>query len=210
MLHCLTLVLVFAVFGQEASAEENPPNVLFEERFEGKIDESWTWLREDSDAWRIRDGALEIRAQPGDASTVKNALVREAPRRRKGHSYAIEVTVTNLAPPTEQYEQLGITWYHDGKPALKYVKERIDGALYVHPDKAPLKENTVHLRLVVAGNKVVGQFHTDAKENFQTTFAAELPPPGEKDEISLQTYHGPADAEHWMRFDDFRVVEIRE
>jgi hypothetical protein len=120
------------------------------------------------------------------------------------------VTATNLSPPTEQYEQLGITWYHDGKPVLKFVKERIDGRTYVHPDKVPMEKTTVHLRLVVDERKAVGQFRAGEKAEYKTAFEAELPPPGKKDEISLQTYHGPADAEHWMRFDEFRIVEVSD
>ena len=66
----------------------------------------------------IREKALEIRVQPGVNKTVKNALVRAAPDRRKG-TYAIEVTVTNTVKPTKQYEQAGITWYKDGRPVFK-------------------------------------------------------------------------------------------
>jgi hypothetical protein len=193
-----------------AYAVDATANVLFEDQFEKEPHESWRWLGEDRDAWRVKDGALEIRAQPGDANTVKNALVREAPRRRDGRAYAVEVTVTNLAPPTEQYEQLGITWYHDGKPVTKFVKERIDGETYVFPGKVPMKEAAVQLRLIVRGRNIIGQYRTDGKEDYKTAFEGELPPPGERDEISLQTYHGPADAEHWMRFDDFRIVEVAD
>ena len=36
-----------------------------------------------------------------------------------------------------------------------------------------------------------------------------LPGPGD-DRVSIQCYNGPPDAEHWIRFDDFRVVELAE
>ena len=42
---------------------------------------SFKALREDKPAWRIRDGGLEIRVQPGKAGTVRNALVRDVAER---------------------------------------------------------------------------------------------------------------------------------
>lgn len=203
------LVVVLFAFSSVSSAEE-VRRVLFEDGFEKELAESWRWLREDRDAWRIRDGGLEIRAQPGDANTVRNALIRDAPDRAAGRKYAIEVTVTNTTPPTEQYEQLGLTWYQEGKPVFKFVKERIDGETFVFPGKVPMKEKSVQLRLIVNGRRIIGQYRTGKDEPYATAVEAELPPAGEKDEISLQTYHGPADAEHWMRFDDFRIVELAE
>jgi len=87
------------------------PRVVFQDRFEGKLGEGWTWLRENPQTWRIKDSALEIRVEPGVAHNVKNALLRQAPDRRTGKKYAAEVTITMTAPPTKQYEQAGITWY---------------------------------------------------------------------------------------------------
>ena len=46
----------------------------------------------------------------------------------------MEVNVTNLSQPTNPCEYAGITWYHDGKPVYKLVKELIDGELYILPD----------------------------------------------------------------------------
>ena len=89
--------------------------IIFEDHFDGNLDESWSWLRENPDHWRIENGGIEIRVQPGVADTVENALLRPAPNRNEG-SFAIEVTITNHTHPTQQYEQAGITWYQDDKP----------------------------------------------------------------------------------------------
>ena len=106
--------------------------VIFEDNFDGKLGEGWSWLREHPDYWRLSDGGLELCVEPGVADTVRNALVRPAPDRNEG-TFAIEVTVTNHTHPTQQYEQAGITWYNDGKPVFKEVKELIDGDLYIIP-----------------------------------------------------------------------------
>jgi hypothetical protein len=184
------------------------PRVLFEDTFDEKLGDGWTWIRENPDAWRIKDGALEIRVEPGVANTVKNALVREAPDRRTTN-YAVEVTITFTAEPTRQYEQAGITWYHAQKPVFKLVHERIDGKDWIIPGRKPAPSRTVQLRLVVEGTQRTAQYREDAKGEFQTAASGKLPPPGE-DQVSIQCYNGPADAEHWIRFDDFRIVELAE
>ncbi len=188
--------------------EAAEPKVIFEDRFDAKPATGWSWLRENPGAWRVRDKALEIRVEPGVAPTVKNALVRPAPDRRKGR-LAVEVTVTNLTRPIQQYEQAGITWYIDGKPVFKLVKELIDGGLYIIPGKVPMDSKSVQLRLVVTADSFTAQFRPDAKGEFKTAAAGKLPSPG-KDEVSIQCYNGPAKAEHWIRFDDFRVLELGE
>jgi hypothetical protein len=183
-------------------------SVIFEERFDGKLDESWSWLRENAQAWRIRRDALEIRVEPGVARTVRNALVRKAPDRKQG-KFAIDVTVTNTTRPTAQYEQAGITWYHEGKPVFKLVKELIDGELFIIPGKKAMPSEKVQLRLIVSSNKFVAQFRPDCRGEFQTAATGTLPLPGD-DQVSIQCYNGPADAEHWIRFDDFRILKLPE
>ncbi len=49
----------------------------------------------------------------------------------------------------------------------------------------------------------------DAKGEFLTAATGELPAAG-ADEVSLQCYHGPPDAEHWIRFDDFRILKLED
>ncbi|MFH1922461.1 MAG: hypothetical protein ABIP48_21580 [Planctomycetota bacterium] len=196
--------VAWLLFCTALSAAEDPP--LFEDRFEGKLGEGWTWIRENPDAWRIAEGALEICVEPGLAATVKNALVREAPDRSKG-KFAFEVTVANTTRPIRQFEQAGLTLYHEGKPVFKLVKELIGGELYIIPGKVPMGSTKVQLRLIVSADSFTAQFRPDAKGEFKTAATGRLPAPG-KDQISVQCYHGPPDAEHWIRFDDFRILKL--
>jgi len=181
-------------------------DVLFEDHFEGKPAAGWSWLSEDPKAWRIQDNALEILVQPGVATTVKNALVRDAPDRRKG-THAIDVTVTNHTMPTRQYEQAGITWYSNGRPVFKLVKELIKGKLYIIPGRKPMPAKTVQLRLIVTAGEWTAQYRPGGKGEFLTAAKGKLPPPG-RDQVSIQCYNGPTDAEHWIRFDDFRITKL--
>jgi hypothetical protein len=181
-------------------------SVIFEDFFEGKLDKGWSWLRENPKTWRIRNGGLEICNEPGAAQDVKNALLRKAPDRGKG-KFAVDVTIKNHTVPTQQYEQAGITWYNNGKPVFKLVKELVDGQLMIIPGRKPMKSETVQLRLVVSGSDYTVQFRPDGKGQFQTAATGELPPPGD-DQVSIQCYHGLTDAEHWIRFDDFRILKL--
>ena len=223
----IALAVGLLAFGQVACVQTVSPNATgaekkrpsgpaaggdsgtyFSDSFAGKLGAGWRWLREDKKAWRIKDGGLEIRVQPGLAGTVKNALVREAPDRTKG-PYTVDVTIANHTAPTNQYEQAGITWYHKGRPAMKFVKELVNGKVLIVPGLKPMGDKTVQLRLVVDGTKWTALYRPGGKGEFLTAAAGKLPAPG-ADEISIQCYNGPPNAEHWIRFDDFRITPLKK
>ena len=206
MRRALLVAAALALCCGSLSAAE--PRVVFEDGFKGKLGEGWTWLRENPKAWRIKDDALEIRVEPGVNTSVKNALLRPAPDRSTG-TFAIEVTVTNTTRPTRQYEQAGITWYHNGRPVFKLVKELIKGKLFIIPGRKPMPSKSVQLRVVVTAKGLTAQYRPDGKGEFLTAGTRRLPPPG-KDQVSIQCYNGPPDAEHWIRFDDFRILQLAE
>jgi hypothetical protein len=180
--------------------------ILFEEDFTGTLDAQWSWLRQDENHWRIVDGGLEIHVDPGVADTVKNALVRPAPDRSQG-TFAIEVTVTNHSYPIQQYEQAGITWYNNGKPVFKEVKELIDGALFIIPGRQPMEAQSVRLRLLVSADSWEAQYCPEGQSEFQTAATGDLPEPGD-DQVSIQCYNGPPEAEHWIRFEQFCIKRV--
>lgn len=182
--------------------------VVFEEPFSGKLAEGWRWIREEPSDWRFRDNALEICVRPGDAQTVKNALVRPAPDRNSG-KYAVEVTITNLKPPVNQFEQAGITWYCNGKPVFKLVKELVDGKIVIIPGRKPMTNDTVQLRLIVDKENYIAQYRPNAEGEFLTATTGKLPPP-DNDEVSIQCYHGSNDSDRWIKFDDFRIVKLKD
>lgn len=200
---CLAALLVFG-----GSLLAGEPRVVFEDRFDGKLGDGWSWQRGDAQTWRFRDGALEIRVEPGVATTVKNALLRKAPDRSKGR-FAAEVTVTHTAAPTKQFEQLGITLYQNEKPGPKLVHELIDGKTYIIPGRIPTETKSVQLRMVLSKDQLLFQFRPEGKGEFRTVGTRPLPVTA-NEQISIQCYQGPADAEHWMRFDDFRLIELPE
>ena len=212
MKHLLILTTFFlppSIFSaQPASAGAAEGKVLFEDNFQGHLADRWDWIREHADHWCVRDGALEIRVVPGRADTVKNALVRPAPPRSKT-PYAIDLTVTNLSPPTEQWEQAGITWYQNGKPVFKLVKELVDGKVMIIPGRKPIDSKTVQLRLVLTADSYTAMFREEGRGEIQVAATGKLPP-SEREQVSIQCYNGPPDAEHWIRFDHFRIAKLAD
>jgi hypothetical protein len=202
-----TILPIFVLLWICGTLFATEPGVVFEDKFDTKVGDGWAWLRENTKAWRIRNGGLEIRVEPGLAHNVKNALLRSARDRSKG-TYAIEVTITFTTPPTNQFEQAGITWYQKGSPVFKLVHEHIDGKDYIIPGKVPAPEKTVRLRLLVTKNKYTAQFQPGPKGEFKTVASGNLAP-GSEEQVSIQCYNGPADAEHWMQFTGFRIEEVK-
>jgi regulation of enolase protein 1 (concanavalin A-like superfamily) len=191
----------------------------FVDRFEGKLDPGWSWIREHREAWRIRDNALEVRVEPGNmwggANNAKNVLIRPAP----GGSGTIEASVQVENRPTEQYEQVNLVWFYDDSHMVKLGQELVDGQLSIvmgreEKDRTrtiaiiPLEAHSVRLRFSVTADEIRGEFKLPGGE-WRTAGTCDLPdPPASKAKVSLQFYQGPANAEHWAKVTDFRL-EIR-
>lgn len=199
-------LLALTTCAKPTSADPAEEAIVFEDKFQGDLADGWSWIRERGAHWCVREGKLEIRVVPGLAETVENALVRSAPA-RSGGMYAIDVTVTNNSPPTQQWEQAGITWYRDGKPVLKVVKELVDGEVMIIPGRKPIASKTVQLRLVVTADSYTAMYRDEGESDFQVAATGKLPAAG-NEQVSIQCYNGPPNAEHWIRFDNFRIVKL--
>lgn len=200
-----------AISARPDDAKAGPDKPLFEDAFDGKLAEGWSWLRETKGYWRLREKGLEIRVEPGLAETVKSALLRDAPD-RAATPFAAEVTIIN--EPSNQFEQAGIVWYRDGKPIVKLVKELVDGQLSVVLSgegffaKKPVSSKRLELRFEVDAKGFTGLYREKASDPWQKAGGAALPA-DLKPQLSLQCYHGPKDAEHWVRFERFKILPLQ-
>ncbi len=193
-------------------------DALFQDDFDGKLGEGWSWVREHRDCWRATGRGLEVRIEPGNmwgpANDAKNVLVRAAPDATKDE---IEVSVNVENKPTEQYEQVDLVWYFDDGHMVKLGRELVDGKLSIvmgreENDRArtitiiPLDAASVRLRLRVKGDQIRGQFLAPDASEWRDAGHCDLPVPANgQAKISLQFYQGPAHAEHWARITEFRI-----
>jgi regulation of enolase protein 1 (concanavalin A-like superfamily) len=196
-------------------------DTLFEDDFQGKLGEGWSWVREHRAAWRISGRGLEVHIEPGNmwgpANDAKNILVRPAPATT---NESIEVSVNVENRPTSQYEQVDLVWYFDDGHMVKLGQELVDGKLSIvmgreENDRTrtiaiiPLDSFSVRLRLTVKGSRIHGQFRTPGAVEWREAGECDLPaPPDAQGKISLQFYQGPANIEHWARITEFQVCRL--
>lgn len=192
--------------------------VLFEDNFNGKLGEGWSWVREHREAWRVSGSGLEVRVEPGNmwggANDAKNVLVRNAPDVGQGE---LEISVTIENRPTAQYEQADLVWYYDDSHMVKLGQELVDGKLCIvmgreEKDRTrtvkivPIEAFKVQVRFLVKGKILRGQFRPAGFDTWQEVGECDLPAPENgKPKISLQFYQGSPDAEHWVRVTEFRI-----
>jgi regulation of enolase protein 1 (concanavalin A-like superfamily) len=191
---------------------------LFEDRFDGKLADGWSWVREDKGDWNVKDGTLRIRATPGNLweaeNTARNLLLRAAPQGKK--SFAAEVTVTHA--PVTFAEQAGLLWYRDDDNYVKLMKEFYDGKTSVvlaaeQAGKAVYRESacpaeTVTFRLTVAGDEVLGEYRAGGAREWTTV--GKLPfKPGDGARIGLNAHHAPSGTQRWAVVQEFRLLDVR-
>jgi len=202
-------------------AQEKP---LFEEKFEGKLSEGWSWVREDPAAWKLEGGALKIKAQPGTiyykTNNAKNMLLISSPAAgTEADPVAAEVTVAS--EPGVNGEQAGLLLYVDDNNYVKLVREydkpkdgdgRVSAVMLREAKAIPepfqkKPESPERLRLVWAGGKVTGQFKT-GEAGVWVTVATVDAPPGEHPRFGLCSNGAPPDADRWATLRNFRILKV--
>jgi regulation of enolase protein 1 (concanavalin A-like superfamily) len=189
---------------------------LFRDDFTNRLADGWSWIREDKSGWRVTASGLEIRVQPGNmwgpANNATNVLVRSLPNPTNS---AVEISVTIENRPTEQYEQADLVWYYDDSHMVKLGQELVDGKLSIvmgreAKDKTstmaiiPIQSAVVHMRLLVKGNSIRGEYRLSLEKEWKLAGECDLPVNGAP-KASLQVYQGPKSLEHWARFTAFSI-----
>ena len=208
LFYLYSLVFLSAALQNSIASAAKNAELVFQDNFQGQLADGWNWIRHNPAHWYVRTGNLQIRVVPGRADTVENALVRPAPQRSEAN-FAIDLAVTNDSVPTEQWEQGGITWYQNGKPVFKLVKELVDGKAMIIPGRKLVDSQSVDLRLVVTADSYTALYRAKGEKDFQVAASGQLPP-GENEQVSIQCYHGPPHAEHWMVFSYFRIRKLTD
>lgn len=188
----------------------------FKEKFGGKLDTDWKWIRENPRTWRAVGDRLEIRIEPGNmwgpANDGKNVLVRSVPDPAE-QQVELRARVANV--PSEQWEQVDLVWYYDDSHMVKIGLEQVDGKVTIvmgreEKDRArtitiiPTDLRDVELRLTASGNQIVGEFKKPGAEKWERAGECDLPGKG-KANMSIQTYNGHPEKEHWAQIKHLSV-----
>ena len=194
------------------------PNVLFEEKFTGKLDREWVWLHEDAKAWRVEDGTLGIVATGGSMwrslNNYKNILMRPTPVDPKV-GFQFEVLLDNA--PQQQFEHAGIACRYDdgnyvilnkeflGQQELLMIAEV--NALPLLPGiKQAYEPREVWLRMTVSKGRVVGQYR--ARETDAWLTMGEIALPKSEKPLQIGPIAGLGKDGREARFRYFRVTEL--
>jgi regulation of enolase protein 1 (concanavalin A-like superfamily) len=212
VLACAALILADVAAGPE------DVDVVFEETFpKGELSAGWTWIRENPEAWRVRDGALEILIEQGNmwggANDAKNVLVRPLPD-AEGRPLVIACTMEN--DPTNQYEQIDLVWYYADSHMVKIGIEQVDGERTIvmgreEKDKTrtikivPLASTKVDVWFRVVGDTITGSYRLPGEDAWREVGSCEVPRKG-KPHMSIQAYQGDPNAPHWARVSNLGIL----
>jgi regulation of enolase protein 1 (concanavalin A-like superfamily) len=195
--------------------------VLFEENFQEKLGDGWSWLYEDPAAWRIEGGKLQIQPTGGSpwegSRDGKNYLLRKPPEPQAG-DLAVEVLVEHR--PTQPFEHAGIMWYYDddnyvtlnkesfgGKQVALFVVEK-DGKGQPPYGEIPYQDEAIWLRLRVSAKTITGQFRASTKEEWRTAGSRALQFQG-KPSIVMHAGYGPKnDKDRRVSLSRFKILRI--
>ena len=212
------LVLGFLVMTQWTIRGEEV--AVFEDAFSGEtLKPGWSWVREEPSEWRLRDGALELRAQPGkiwSGNDAKNVMLWAPPAEG---NFVAEVSVTQKAD--QKWEQVGLLWYAHDDQFVKLISEFIDGENFVVMAresrdtneknqvfaKIPIPAPDVRLRLEVRGDEVKSLYQLPGSTEWKEAATCALKG-RDKARFGLFTQNGPAEQVHWARLKNFRVLRL--
>lgn len=214
MTRCMLIPFLLGIPALTAFGQEK---VLFEEKFEGALDKEWSWVREDPKAWKLDKGSLVCRVLPGylhaKSNNSRNVLLRALPKSDK--PLAVEVYLEG--EPKVQFEHAGVVWYQDDdnyvslfqevlnkKVELQMVTER-EAKPTFRTD--PYKEKEVRMRLVIDGGKIRTEFKPAGEAAWKLVGASEMPTKTPA-KVGLMCGGAPKEAERYVKFRGFRIVEI--
>ncbi len=224
MLRCTLLATIaFAALGTARNA--TGVDVLFEDNFDGTLSPEWQAIGLTKDDYRIRDGGLEMRVQPGRRTRDTPMLLVLLPF-DTSETVTASVEVTPLDRFTEPNESAGLFLTDADSREFGAEKRNLDGHLVFSPGNDefigekgeegdpqqyalkfwPANEAYGALRIIVRGHYGHFQVGPSRKGKYLNFFHSALRENEPKRGFCLSASGGPSDRDHWVRFDNFRVT----
>jgi len=186
--------------------------------FSKALDKGWSFVREDKADWRLKDGKLQLLAQPSNIwgkknNKTENFLLRALP----GPKAAVEVTVD--FNPRKEYEQAGLMIYLDDDNYIKFDRELYGGqsCTLVLESKAkpkvvkkiPFREGPLRLRLEISDGKVKAMVKAPGGKDWTAHGETTLPGSSEEVKVGVFALLGDAKNPRWATFSDFELSETK-
>lgn len=218
----ISTIAVWVLLSAVLSYGETPVNPFAGD----SLPQGWTWKRANPEAWRLRDGGLEIRIEPGNMwggkNDAKNVLL--IPLAQDVQVAGADVQVTLANSPTRRWEQVDLVWYFRDSHMVKIGLELEHGKNSVvmgreEDDRTrtikivPIEKDQVTVRLQVSGGQVRGYYRLSPKDEWVSVGVCPEPRPVDAEEsprVSIQCYQGDPQNPHWARISDFKIEAVAE
>ena len=199
-------------------------DVLFEDDFEDGLSSKWQVVGLKKEDYRIREGGLELRVQPGKLTRHTPMLKVVLPFTSSDTVVAsVRVTIVDKFTEPEEFAGLYLT-DGDGRE-FGARKQQINGQLSFTPPKYefigegleeggpenyarkfwPADEDAGPLRILVRSHYAHFQVGPSSEGRYLNFFHSAIRKNVKERGFSLVAAGGPDDSVHWVRFDNFRV-----
>ena len=201
-------------------------DVLFADYFKNGLSEKWEVVGLHKKDYRVRDGGLEMRVQPGKLSD-KGPMFKVVLPFTAADTVIVSVRVTLLNPLTVENEFAGVHLLTNGSREFSAKKQRIDGKTVFAPGKyqfigkpgergdpekytityANESDQAGPLRIIVDRGNALFQVGPSLDDKYQNFFHSAIGQKATSRGSCLTAAGAPDKAEHWVRFTEFRVVK---
>lgn len=203
-------------------------DILFQDDFIGKLSDKWKVIALKPEDYRIRNGGLEMRVQPGPWKQEMPRLDVILPF-TDDEAIRVSATVTLLDKFTSEGERAGIHFFDDQGSIFQGTKERRGERMVYSPgaveftgedgeenDVTKFKTNLIDespdagpLKILVDKSYAYFQVGPSKKDTYQNHMysAIRTRPTGRG--FGLIAFGAPAGANHWVRFEKFQVIRRR-
>ncbi len=222
----VAMTSTIALLALLAAAGTRADEVLFEDRFERGLSDKWKAVGLKEDDYRVRDGGLEMRVAAGK-------LTRETPRLQVTLPFTaddtvdVSVRVSPIDEFTREDEFAGVYLFDETGLEFGAKKLRYGGKLVFSPgtyefigkmgeegdpDKyavryAPAAKEAGPLRIVVDRGHAFFQVGPSSGGQYLNFFHSAIRKKTRVRGFALVAAGAPDKSEHWVRFENFRVVK---
>lgn len=225
-MRALTLLFIFSAMWLATGSVVHAEEILFEDNFADALSPKWEVVGLSKDDYRIKNGALEMRIQKRTKDSKPRGFKVVLPI-HSDESVTASVKVDLLNPLTEEQEFAGIAIADKKGPYFSVSKQRVNRMTVFTPgeyayagnpneDEDPTKYKVTYwqanddageLRIILRGGYGYTQVGPSKDGKYLNFFHSAVRRAPEEQAYFLTAEGAPAEGEHWVRFDNLKVVK---